>query len=105
MISGWSNMKPRLDKLIGPGVPPFTIHDLRRTAVTHMAEIGIRPDVIELCVNHVSGARAGVAGVYNRSELLPERRSALEAWSARVMEIVEGRDANVVALRTDRVRS
>jgi integrase len=101
-ISGWSKMKPRLDRLMGEGTPPFTIHDLRRTAVTHMGELGIRDDVIELCVNHVSGRRAGVAGIYNKSVLMAERRAALEAWSRRVMDIVEDRvAANIVALRRE----
>src|SRR5262245_795220 len=94
-ISGWSKMKPRLDRLMD--IPPWVIHDLRRSMVTHMAELGIRLDVIELCVNHVSGSRSGVAGVYNRSELMAERRAAMLAWSSRVTDIVEGRDTtNVV---------
>ena len=54
-------------------IPPWRLHDLRRSFVTGLAELGIRPDVIELDVNHVSGMRGGIAGVYNRSELLPER--------------------------------
>ena len=44
---------------------PWRIHDLRRTMVTGMAELGIRPDVIEQVVNHISGSRSGVAGTYN----------------------------------------
>jgi hypothetical protein len=64
-----------------------------------MAELGIAPHVIELVVNHISGARAGVAGVYNRSELLPERRAALERWAAHIEGIVSGRPATVISLR------
>jgi integrase len=95
-------MKPRLDRLMGSGVPPFTIHDLRRTAVTHMGEMGTRDDVIELCVNHVSGRRAGVAGIYNKSVLMAERRAAMEAWSRKVLDIVEGRETtNVIDLRRE----
>ena len=85
-ISGWSKIKARLDTEMR--IPPWRIHDLRRTAVTGMAEIGVAPHVIELVVNHVSGARAGVAGIYNRSELLAERRAALERWSQHVEGIV-----------------
>jgi hypothetical protein len=55
--------------------------------------------VIELAVNHVSGARAGVAGVYNKSELLPERRVALERWAAHVAGLVAGKPADVVPLQ------
>ena len=73
-VSGWSKIKRRLDEAMQ--IPPWRLHDLRRTFVTGLAELGIRPDVIELAVNHVSGLRGGIAGVYNRSELLPERRAA-----------------------------
>ena len=64
-----------------------------------MAEAGIRSDVIELVVNHVSGARGGVAGVYNKSVLLEERRDALRRWSHYVVRIVRGGSAKVVRLR------
>jgi hypothetical protein len=53
-------------------------------------------------VNHVSGTRGGIAGVYNRSELLPERRAALERWALHVKGIVTGHAAKVVPLREGR---
>jgi integrase len=87
-----SKIKSKLDAEMN--IPAWRIHDLRRTLVTGMAELGLRPDVIELCVNHVSGTRGGIAGVYNRSELLPERRSALERWALQVQGIVSGKPAN-----------
>ena len=70
-------------KAIGKQVPaPWTWHDLRRTMVTHMNEMGAAPHVVEAVVNHITGAaKAGVAGVYNRALYLPERRRALEAWA------------------------
>ena len=74
----------------------FVLHDLRRSFVTHLAELGIRPDVIELTVNHAGGSRGGIAGVYNRSELLDERRAALERWAAHVDRLVGGAAANKV---------
>ena len=57
----------------------WTIHDLRRTAVTHMAEIGVQPHVIESVVNHVSGHKGGIAGIYNRAEYATEKRTGLAA--------------------------
>jgi integrase len=99
-VSGWSKIKQRLDRAMK--IPPWRLHDLRRTAVTGMAELGIRPDVIERAVNHVSGTRGGIAGVYNRSELLPERRAALERWALHVEGIVTGHAAKVVPLRVGR---
>jgi integrase len=96
-VSGWSRLKRRLDAAMltiarneraDAEIPPWRLHDLRRTAVTGMAELGVQPHIIELVVNHVSGARAGVAGTYNRSEMLPERRAALERWAAHVEGLV-----------------
>ena len=97
-VSGWSKSKARLDKLMGDTLP-WRLHDLRRTAVTGMGELGIAPHVIELVVNHVSGSRGGIAGVYNRSELLPERKAALERWADHVMGLATDRPSNVTPLR------
>jgi integrase len=99
-LSGFSKAKGKLDKAMG--VPPWRLHDLRRSCVTGMAELGIRPDVIELAVNHASGSRGGIAGIYNRSELLPERRAALERWAQHVAGLIEGRTDNVTTLRRRR---
>jgi len=59
-VTGFSRVKALLDARMS-NVPPWTLHDLRRTAVTGMAKLGIRPDVIELAVNHISGSRGGIA--------------------------------------------
>ena len=91
-----SKIKQRLDEGMGSLEWEWRIHDLRRTAVTGMAELGIRPDVIELVVNHVSGSRGGIAGVYDRRELLPDRRNALERWAVQVQGIVSDKPAKVV---------
>jgi integrase len=90
-VCGFGKLKARLDARInamrrndglGP-VPPWTLHDLRRTMVTVMNEkLGIAPHVVEAVVNHMSGlAKAGVAGVYNRALYLEDRRAALNGWS------------------------
>ena len=80
------------------GLPHWTLHDLRRTAVTGMAELGIQPHVIEAIVNHQSGHKAGVAGVYNRAQYSQEKRAALQRWADHVERIVAGEAAeNVVA--------
>jgi integrase len=97
-ISAWSKTKRLLDDAMGKCIPGWVIHDLRRTFVTGLAELGERPDVIELTVNHISGSRSGIAGVYNRSELLRERRNALERWSLHIQGLVSGEPSNVVAL-------
>lgn len=97
-FSGWSKCKGRLDGRAN--IDAWTLHDLRRTLATRMAEdLRIPPHVIEATINHVSGARAGVAGVYNRALYWDERKAALDAWGAYVLRVV-GADAadNVVEL-------
>ena len=78
---------------------PWILHDLRRTAATGMAELGIPPHIIEAVLNHVSGARAGVAGVYNRAAYAPEKKAALERWAAHIEGLVSGQAATVTPLR------
>ena len=67
----------------------FTPHDLRRTAATGMQRLGITQPVVEAILNHVSGSRAGVAGIYQRHHFTDEKRHALDAWSAEVMRLIK----------------
>ena len=90
-VSGFSRAKLRIDLWIVDHVqaeglaqmPPWTLHDLRRTMVTMMNErLSIPPHIVEAVVNHISGsARAGVAGVYNRALYIDDRRAALSRWA------------------------
>lgn len=101
-FSGWSSCKNRLDARIAEAGKPlahWTPHDLRRTAATGMAKLGVLPHVIEAVLNHVSGHKAGVAGIYNRATYDKEKRDALNVWADHVMAIVEGRVATVVPLK------
>jgi hypothetical protein len=47
---------------------------------TRLADLGVLPHVVEAVLNHVSGHKAGVAGVYNRSTYAAEKRGALTLW-------------------------
>ena len=67
-------------------IPPWRIHDLRRTAATGMARIGQPIHVVEAVLNHKSGAISGVAAVYNRYSYLEEKRKALNDWSQFLVE-------------------
>jgi integrase len=96
-VSGFSKIKGRLDNSMS--IPPWRLHDLRRTAATGMAGIGVAPHIVEAALNHVSGAKAGVAGTYNRAAYEPEKRAALERWADYVTGIISGRAAKVVPLR------
>jgi integrase len=99
-VSGWSRIKTSLDGAMR--IPPWRLHDLRRTAATGMAEIGIAPHIVEAALNHISGAKAGVAGTYNRAAYAPEKRAALERWASHVQGLVCGQPANIVNMRKAR---
>ena len=77
------------------------LDDLRRTAASGMAALGFQPHVIERVLNHVSGAQGGLTGVYQRHDYREERKRAIMAWGAHVMQIVSADKAasNVVRLR------
>lgn len=78
-----------------------TLHDLRRTVATNLQKLGVRLEVTEAVLNHVSGSRKGIVGVYQRHEYAEEKRAALEAWANELDAIVTGR-GNVVPLSQKR---
>jgi integrase len=82
-FSGWSAAKRALDSR-AQLTELFRIHDIRRSVATGMANLGTLPHVIETVLNHVSGHRAGVAGIYNRATYAKEMREALERWAGHV---------------------
>ena len=57
------------------------VHDLRRTCATNLGELGVQPHYIEAILNHYSGHRAALAGVYQRAKYEPEMRAALQKWA------------------------
>ena len=82
--SGFSKAKSRLDAMIEKPLKPWRLHDLRRTAATGMARLGIAMPVVEKILNHTSGSFRGVAAVYQRHDYREEKRLALQAWGAHV---------------------
>ena len=79
---------------------PWSVHDLRRTVATGLQRLGVRLEVTEAVLNHISGSRGGIAGVYQRHDWASEKRAALDAWAAHITAVTEGRAsaANVVTL-------
>jgi integrase len=102
-FSGWGKSKDRLDQAIadklGKPLPDWVVHDLRRTAATRMADLGELPHVIEAVLNHVSGQRAGIAGIYNRAPYKAEKAQALEKWATHILAVAKGQKINVTPLR------
>jgi integrase len=97
LFSGWSKSKARLDRR--SGARGWTLHDLRRTMATGLQKLGIRLEVTESVLNHVSGSRAGIVGVYQQHDWAEEKRAALNAWGEHIAAIVESREStgNVVS--------
>lgn len=107
-VSGFSKAKSRLDYLVAKLVEkdadleplaPWRLHDLRRTVATGMQRMGVRFEVTEALLNHVSGARSGVAGVYQRHDWKAEKGLAAQAWADHVSGLLNSADTtNVVSL-------
>jgi integrase len=100
-VSGYAKAKARLDSFIaaaGASVAPWRLHDLRRTAATHMVRLGVAEEVVGRILNH---APKGVtAQVYALHTYAPEKRSALDRWAAELMRAVTGEEGrNVVPMR------
>jgi integrase len=86
-FNGWSASKAALDDNL-PKMEAWTLHDLRRTCATGMGELGVAPHIVELVLNHQSGHKGGIAGVYNHSVNGKERREALNLWDKHIAALV-----------------
>lgn len=64
----------------------FTAHDLRRTGATMMQGLGVAPEVIERCLNHVEENQ--LIRTYQRADLLPERAAAFAKLGAKLDALV-----------------
>lgn len=95
--SGYGNAKIRFDREMkklaladGAEFKPWVFHDLRRTAASGMARLGVALPVIERCLNHVSGSFAGIVGVYQQHQYTDEMRDAFIKWSEHISAITNG---------------
>jgi integrase len=85
-FQGWSKAKAALDAQAK--VDGWRLHDLRRTVATRMAELGVQPHIVEAVLNHVSGHKSGIAGVYNRARYAEEKTAALALWARHLQALV-----------------
>lgn len=95
-ISGITKAKAALENAVADArgenaapMPAWRIHDLRRTLATGLQRLGARFEVTEAILNHVSGSKAGVAGIYQKHDWKEEKRSALDAWARHVETILK----------------
>jgi integrase len=97
-LSSFTNFDPlrhRIHKRMGADVPHWQIRDLRRTATTLMAEIGITHHVADKILNHSSGEISGVKAIYNRFNYLDERKAALNVLGRFIATLI-GRGGDIV---------
>ena len=94
-FTGFGNAKALLDTRLPADMPPWTIHDLRRTARSCLSRAGVSTEVSERIMGH---AIPGVAGVYNRHDYIHEKGDALRRLAGLVDAIVNQRRANVVPI-------
>lgn len=91
-VVGFGKAKLRLDRNLqraGQPLPPWTLHDLRRTFATGCAGLGIAPQVVEAILNHSGGVIRGVAKIYNRYDHASEKKAALELWASHLQSLIE----------------
>lgn len=96
-ISGFSKSKRKLDKL--SGVSEWTFHDLRRTAVSGMAKLGVMPHVLSAVLNHDQTSVQGITAIYNRTKYEKEKRQALDRWGQHIASVTTASEKKVVAIR------
>ena len=75
----WGREKRLFDERLPDFVRPWRLHDLRRSVATGMANIGIKPHIVEMVLNHAAH-RSGVSGIYNHSRYAEQVRIALARW-------------------------
>ena len=95
----WWRAKVELDKALN--LPKSTRTILEGPSSPALAEIGVAPHIVEAVVNHVSGHKGGVAGVYNKAKYSAEKRAALQRWADHVERIVAGAAADNVRAFAD----
>jgi len=103
-FNGWGHCKRRLDERIADArkaskakpMPPWVLHDIRRTVATRLGDLGVQPHVVEAVLNHQSGAKRGVAGVYNKSPYERDTKTAMGLWADHVRSIVEKSERKVL---------
>lgn len=110
-VSGFSKAKKRWDRMMleflrcergsncndtdDEVLPPWRLHDIRRTGATFMQQMGVPIEVTEEILEHKSGTRGGVAGVYNKYRYLPEKAAALSNWGQILSELSVENSATV----------
>ncbi len=106
-VSGFSKGKAHIDRVIAEMIHAeqgddaqelahWVLHDLRRTVATNLQKLGVRLEVTEAVLGHVSGSRGGIVRIYQRHKFADEKRAALDAWARKLNAIVSRENAGDV---------
>jgi integrase len=108
-VDGFSKAKARLDRLMleklreahgeKAKLPPFVVHDLRRTVRTRLSKLRVPDTVAEMVIGH---GRKGIQRVYDQHKFVDEMREALALWAGQLRDIVEPAPDHVVSLKAVR---
>jgi len=96
---GFAKGKSRLNALLPADMSHWCLHDLRRTAASGMARLGVNLPTIERLLNHSSGSFAGIVGIYQKYDFGSEKKQAVEVWGRHVLALAHRpRPDNVIDL-------
>lgn len=70
-------------------MPHFVPHDFRRTFASGLQRLGVRLEVTEALLGHVSGSLGGIRGVYQRYDYAKEKREAIDQWELYVLSLLK----------------
>ncbi len=101
-FSAWSystlTLGARIAEMQSGPIAAWRIHDIRRTVATGMGDLGVQPHIVETVLNHRSGHKGGIAGVYNKAAYEAETKRALAIWADHLLSIVEGTTGRIIPM-------
>ena len=114
-ISGFSKAKAALDREVGTllatgegfdlkALQPWVFHDLRRSFSTGAQSMGFAMEVVEACLNHVSGKRGGLASIYQLYEYQAEKTAVANAWGRHLEALIASQENKIVPIAVARER-
>ena len=86
IVTGWAKQKAALDRR--SGITAWTLHDLRRTFSTKLADLGVQPHIVDRCLNHQTGSISPIARRYNRHKYREEMRAAFDLYDTYIFGLI-----------------
>jgi integrase len=100
-FKAYGTSKVRLDAALvaaGEKLPPWRVHDIRRSVATGLQRLGVRLEIIETVLGHISGSRSGIVATYQRHRFEVEAAEAVRRWGEHIAGLLDPQPATVVEL-------